>query len=190
LLGEAGKECDIALSLDPGNYGLRSCAFAFFEQGKTQRAMDYLALDAGSDWYRNVLPAVLLREGATEQAREASRQMSNNKVWFGNLLQACVGTRPSADLPDMVNESAVALLSQRDPEFRYYQGAILSYCGQLDMSSQLIKSAIEQNYCASAALDYDPLLQKLRLTPRFTDLRKASLECQKSFLTARNQVKP
>jgi serine/threonine protein kinase/Tfp pilus assembly protein PilF len=190
LLGEASKECDTALALDPGNYGLRSCAFAFFEQGKTQRAMDYLALDAGSEWYRNVLPAVLLREGAMDQAREASRQMSNHKVWFGNLLQACVGTRPSGDLPDMVDESAVALLSQRDPEFRYYQGAILAYCGQLDMAAQLIKSAIEQNYCASAALDYDPLLQKLRLTPRFTDLRKASLECQKSFLTARNQSKP
>lgn len=187
LLGEAGKECDTALALDPGNYGLRSCAFAFFEQGKTQRAMDYLALDAGSEWYRNVLPAVLLREGAMEQAREASRQMSNNKVWFGNLLQACVGTRPTSILPDVVDESGVALLSQRDPEFRYYQGAILAYCGQLDMASQLIKSAIEQNYCASAALDYDPLLQKLRITSRFTDLRKASLECQKSFLVARNQ---
>ena len=189
LLGEAGKECDAALALDPGNYGLRSCAFAFFEQGKTQRAMDYLGLDAGSEWYRNVLPAVLLREGSIDQAREASRQMSNNKVWFGNLMQSCVGTRPSSDLQDMVDQSAVALLSQRDPEFRYYQGAILAYCGQLDMAAQLIKSAIEQNYCASAALDYDPLLQKLRLTPRFTDLRKASLDCQRSFLTARNQGK-
>jgi serine/threonine protein kinase/Tfp pilus assembly protein PilF len=187
LLGEAGKECDAALALDPGNYGLRSCAFAFFEQGKTQRAMDYLALDAGSEWYRNVLPAVLLREGALDQAREASRKMSNNSVWFGNLLQACVTTHPSGELAEMVNEAAVPLLSQRDPEFRYYQGAILAYCGQLDMASQLIKSAIEQNYCASAALDYDPLLQKLRLTPRFTDLRKTSLECQKSFLVARNQ---
>ncbi len=187
LLGEAGKECDTALALDPGNYGLRSCAFVFFEQGKTQRAMDYLSLDAGSEWYKNVLPAVLLREGSIDQAREASRHMTDNGVWFGNLLQACVGTRPSGDLPDMVSQSAVALLSQRDPEFRYYQGAILAYCGQQDMATQLIKSAIEQNYCASDALDYDPLLQKLRLTSRFTDLRKASLECQKSFLVARTQ---
>lgn len=190
LLGEAGKECDTALSLDPGNYGLRSCAFAFFEQGKTQRAMDYLALDAGSEWYRNVLPTVLLREGTMDQAREASRHMTNNHVWFGGLLQSCVGTRPTADLPNMVGDSAVALLSQRDPEFRYYQGSILAYCGQSDMAAQLIKSAIDQNYCASAALDYDPMLQKLRLTPSFTDLRKSSLECQKSFLTVRNQVRP
>jgi len=187
LLGEAGKECDMALSLDPGNYGLRSCAFAFFEQGKTQRAMDYLGLDAGSEWYKNVLPAVLLREGAVQQAKDAARQMTNDKVWFGSLLQSCVGVRPTAALPDMVNDSAVALLSQRDPEFRYYQGAILGYCGQPDMAMQLIKSAIDQNYCASSALDYDPMLQKLRLTEHFADLRKASLECQKSFLVGRNQ---
>ncbi len=189
LLGEAGQECDTALSLDPGNYGLRSCAFAFFEQGKTQRAIDYLSLDAGSDWYRNVLPAVLLRQGTLDQAREASRQMTNNQVWFGNLLQACVGVRPAADLPDMVGDSAVALLSQRDPEFRYYQGSILAYCGQSNTATQLIKSAIDQNYCASAALDYDPMLQKLRLSADFTDLRKASLDCQRRFLTVKNQAR-
>jgi eukaryotic-like serine/threonine-protein kinase len=187
LLSDAARECDLALSLDPGNYGLRSCAFAFFEQGRTQRAMDFLALDSGSEWYKNVLPGVLLREGEMDQAKQAARHMTNERVWFGSLLQSCVGVHSASDLPDLVDNSTVLLLSQRDPEFRYYQGAILAFCSQPDMASQLIKSAIDENYCASDALDYDPLLRKLRLTSGFTDLRKASLECQKSFLQAKRQ---
>ena len=42
-------ECDRALAIDPTNYTWRSCAFAFFEQGKEARAMEYLKLDAGSE---------------------------------------------------------------------------------------------------------------------------------------------
>jgi hypothetical protein len=129
---------------------------------------------------------VLLREGNFADARDAAQEMTNNDVWFGDILQTCIGVRRD-DLDELVKKSAVALLSQRDPEFRYYQGSILAYCGQFDMASQLISSAIQQNYCASAALDYDPLLQKLRLRAQFTDLRQNSLECQKSFLAVRNQ---
>lgn len=187
LLGEAASECDKALSLDPGNYGFRSCAFTFFEQGKAARAMDYLSLDAGSDWYANLAAPVLIREGAIEEAREAARRMTANDIWFGDILQSCLGVRYTGQFEDLVKTNAVALLSQRDPEFRYHQGAILAYCGDADMGSQLIMSAIQQNYCASAALDYDPALSKLRLTDRFTRLREASIQCQRSFLASRNQ---
>ena len=43
LLDEAQSECDMALAIDSGNYNWRSCAFAFFEQGKAARAMQYLS---------------------------------------------------------------------------------------------------------------------------------------------------
>ena len=46
LLDEAQSECDQALAIDPANYNWRSCAFAFFEQGKEGRAMEYLNHDA------------------------------------------------------------------------------------------------------------------------------------------------
>lgn len=187
LLNQAAKECDTALSLDPGNYGLRSCAFVFFEQGNTQRATYYLALDAGSDWAINVAPSISLRASDLEDARAAARKMSNPDVWFGDILQSCLGVRPTSELSDLVKSKAVPLLSQRDPEFRYYQGAILAYCGQTELATQLIMSAIQQNYCASAALDYDPLLQRLRLSPEITALRQASIECQRSFLNSLNR---
>jgi tetratricopeptide (TPR) repeat protein len=188
LLDEAATECDKALSLDPGNYGFRSCAFAFFEQGKAARAMDYLSLDAGSDWYANLAAPVLIREGSMNEARDAARRITANDIWFGDILQSCLGVRFNGQFADLVKTNAVALLSQRDPEFRYHQGAIIAYCGDADMGSQLIMSAIQQNYCASAALDHDPLLNKLRLTDEFTRLREASIQCQKSFMASRTQA--
>jgi serine/threonine protein kinase/Tfp pilus assembly protein PilF len=188
LLSDAAKECDTALSLDPGNYGFRSCAFTFFEEGKEQRAMDYLALDAGSEWYNNLLPTVLLREGNVDDARAAARKMSNPDIWFGDLLHSCLRDRSSSDFAELAKSKAVPLLSQRDPEFRYHQGAIMAWCEQYDLASQLIMSAIQQNYCASEALDDDPLLQKLRLTGDVTELRTASIDCQRSFLALRKQV--
>src|SRR5262245_29649678 len=54
-LPEAQLECDAALARDPSNYTFRSCAFAFFLGGSTDRAMQYMKLDAGSDWYTNVM---------------------------------------------------------------------------------------------------------------------------------------
>jgi hypothetical protein len=40
MLGQSTNECNTALVLDPGNYSFRSCAWAFMELGKTERAAD------------------------------------------------------------------------------------------------------------------------------------------------------
>ena len=50
MLEQAANECDTALALDPGNYVFRSCAWVFMELGKTDRAADFIRLDAGSEW--------------------------------------------------------------------------------------------------------------------------------------------
>ncbi len=42
MLDESAHECDTALSLDPGNYQLRSCSITFDEIGNYARAMDFL----------------------------------------------------------------------------------------------------------------------------------------------------
>src|SRR5581483_5158441 len=46
---ESARECDTAVALDPGNFQFRSCAWAYMELGKTQRAMDFIRLDSGSE---------------------------------------------------------------------------------------------------------------------------------------------
>ncbi len=50
MLEQSANECNTALSLDPGNYTFRSCAWAFMEMGNTERAADFIRLDAGSEW--------------------------------------------------------------------------------------------------------------------------------------------
>src|SRR5579862_307599 len=60
---ESARECDTALALDPGNFQFRSCAWAYMELGKTQRAMDFVRLDAGSEWAAYATLHILLREG-------------------------------------------------------------------------------------------------------------------------------
>jgi len=190
LLGESARECDVALGLDPANFYFRSCTFAFAETGQTQRAADYLRLDAGSDFSLSVMPSVLLRAGRVDEARQALGKMPDNPAWYRGLLQACLESRPDAEIGRLVGQAGPALMAERDPEMKYYQGSLLAWCGQRDAALGLLRSAVDQNYCATAALDSDPLLAKLRGAPEFGELRRASADCQQKFLAARQKEQP
>jgi len=177
LLKEAGRECDTAVGLDPGNYVYRSCAFAFFEQGQADRAMDYLRLDFGSEYATNVLPTVLLRQGKLEEAREAAAKVTRNTIWFGDLARACTDPGRSGEVPQLARAAEPILLGLRDPELKYFHATLLSYCGQKDLALQLLRTSIAQNYCATEALDHDSLLEKLRGEPAFAELKVAASRC-------------
>jgi hypothetical protein len=185
LLEESQRECDAALSLDPANFTFRSCSMAFFEQGKNDRALEYLRLDAGSEWSTDVTPSVLLRAGKIEEARDALQKMSTNPIWYPGILKACLRPGDSAGLDRVVKESEPAVVAERDPELKYYQGAILAYCGKNGLAMRLLQSAIAQNYCSTSALESDPLLIKLQNLPEFAPLRRAAHECQQRFLESR-----
>jgi eukaryotic-like serine/threonine-protein kinase len=182
LLDESAHECDIALRLDPGNYLWRSCTQTFFQMGKTERAKDFLALDAGSEWAAFMGPHILLREGKVNEARESVKVKQPAPGFRRNMLEGCLGLRPPSDLDRTVREVERDVAVMTDPEPKYDTGAILSFCGQKDSAFRLLKSAIEQNYCAYSALQRDPLLEKLRGTPEFKQLLAAARECQNSFL--------
>ena len=94
MLEQSTSECDTALALDPGNYAFRSCAWAFMELGKTERAEDYIRLDAGSEWAAYVLPSLLLREGKIPEAREAVKRMPTAPRYHRDLLEACLSCGP------------------------------------------------------------------------------------------------
>jgi serine/threonine protein kinase/tetratricopeptide (TPR) repeat protein len=181
LLDASASECEKANELDPGNYLYRSCAFAFFLKGDTQRAAQFLSLDAGSEWSRNVEPGILLRAGRADEARIAAHQMSNNDTWFGRLWQGCLDGRPASDVNLQGIQAEKALMAQLDPEFRYYQGALMAYCGQMDLATKLLKSAIQQNYCAVEALQKDPALDGYRRYPEYSGVLAAATECQYRF---------
>jgi TolB-like protein len=184
LLHSAARECDAALALDPTNYDFRSCSFVFFELGNSARAMEYLRLDSGSEWANSVLPSILLREGKTDEARVAAAKVPDGGTWFGGLLQACLLPVGSDQMKRLTERATPELLNLRDAELRYYHGAILSYCGQTDVATQLLQSAIADRYCATEALQADPLLQNLRISPAFASVAAASKKCEQDFAAA------
>jgi eukaryotic-like serine/threonine-protein kinase len=177
MLDDAQRECDAAMGIDSGNYNFRSCAFAFFEAGKNQRAMDYLRVDAGSEYSTAVGVSVLLREGKTEEARQVVRTMTNNPPWLPDLLKACLNGSPTEQINKAASDAESNLLPERDSELKYYQGTLFAYCGRPDTAYKFISKAISENYCATEALQKDPLLNNLRGSAQFGELVTASGQC-------------
>jgi hypothetical protein len=190
LLEESARECDTARALDPENYRFRSCAWSFFELGKSDRAMDFVRLDAGSEWAKYVTPSILLRAGKVEEARQAVKRMSDNPAYHRDLLEACLQTRPGTDLDNVAEHTEQTVIAEPDPEPWYTQGAILAYCGKKESALRLLKRAVEQNYCAYSAMLSDPLLAKLKSAPGFDAVLTAADDCQQALLASRGHPSP
>jgi serine/threonine protein kinase/tetratricopeptide (TPR) repeat protein len=186
MLQQAANECNTALSLAPGNFTFRSCAWAFMELGKTERAADFVRLDAGSEWAAYALPSILLREGKIAEAREAVKRMPSTPRYHRDLLEACLQLRPAADLDRMAQEAETSMPAELDPETWYYQGAIFAFCGKKQAALHLLQSAVEQNYCAHENLLYDPLLVKLRQDAAFDKVLTAAGTCQETVRAETN----
>ena len=184
MLGQSANECNTALALDPGNYVFRSCAWAFMELGKTDRAADFIRLDAGSEWAAYVMPSLLLRQGKIPEAREAVKRMPTTPRYHRDLLEACLQLRSTSDLDRMAQEAETSLPTEPDPETWYYQGALFAYCGKKQAALHLLQSAVEQNYCAHENLLNDPMLAKLRTDTAFDKVLTAAGACQEAVQAA------
>ena len=184
MLEEATNECNAAIGLDPANYIFRSCAWPFMELGKTDRAADFIRLDAGSEWAAYVAPSLLLREGKIPEAREAVKHMPTAPRYHRDLLESCLGLRPESDLDRIAQESQTSFPADPDPETWYYEGALFAYCGKTPAALHLLQSAIQNNYCSYSNLLADPLLAKLRADPEIDKLLTAARECQEAVRQA------
>jgi serine/threonine protein kinase len=192
LLEESASECDKALALDPGNFGFRSCAFTYAEMGNTERGMDFLRLDAGSDWVNRNVVRLLWSEGKISEAREAVEKLPAADALI-NFDRVCSEHPPSGQTATTeVNQVARAaepdMAGNPDPENRYLFATSMAYCGEKEMALRLLKSTIAGRYCAYMALQKDPLLASLRGTPEFAQLFAAAKQCQDGFLAERAQL--
>ena len=189
LLDEAQSECDKALAIDSKNYNWRSCSVAFFEQGKLARAMEYLNLDAGSEWSNATRVSVLMRQGKTADAQRAAQLMTDNPMLMRGLLQACLNKAPATDLHRLAESAETGLLAEQDPELKYTQGALLAACGEKQIAYAFLHKAVSENYCAHQALQADPLLAGLRGDAEFRQIVQAAAECQQKFTLAQGMVR-
>jgi serine/threonine protein kinase len=187
LLDKSAHECDAALALDRGNYQIRSCAWTFLQLGQPERAMEFVRLDSGSEWAARTTVFVLADQGKLAEARHSILKMPDAPLMGRDLLQACLDPQRTSQVDIAARKMEAASLAKQDTEPRYEFGALLSYCGQKDAAVRLLRSAIEQNYCAYTALQTDPLLVKLRGTPEFSELLSAAKDCQNKFLAGRDK---
>jgi predicted negative regulator of RcsB-dependent stress response len=187
LLDESAHECDTALAMDRGDFQLRSCALTFMQLGKLQRAMEFVHLDAGSEWAARQTAVIFLGQGKLSEARQSIQRMSDNPRMGRDLIQACLDPQRKSELEASAQKVQDAVLKIIDSEPRYNMGALLSYCGQKGSALRLLKSAVEHNYCACSALQSDPLLVKLRGSPEFSELLSAAKQCQDRALAQRDQ---
>jgi serine/threonine protein kinase/tetratricopeptide (TPR) repeat protein len=184
---ESVRECNTALELSPGNYQFRSCAWGFMELGQTQRAKDFVNLDAGSEWAAFATPSILLREGKLAEARESVKKMSTASHYHRDLLEACLGMRPASEFDKIATETEAAVLAEPDPEPWYYEGTIMAFCGRPASALHMFTAAVEQNYCSYSALLADPLLAKMRSNKDFDAVLTAAHRCQESVRNPQGQ---
>ncbi len=187
MLEESGRECDRALSLDPGNYQFRSCFFTFEELGNYGRAMDFLQLDAGSEWATRNLTRHFLRDGNLAQARDTAQKRADDDLGT-RMMKACIDDASSANAVNLAREYAAKELADPDSEVRYQVAPDFAYCGQKDIALRLLKSSIAGHFCAYKGLQTEPLFASLRSSPEFTQLLSAAKQCRDDFLAERSQA--
>ena len=209
LLKEAQHECDTALALDPGDYRLRSCSEAFSLDGEYSRAMEYNALDAGSQFSKRDEVTILLRQGRNVEALEKLRTIFSKRDEVTILLrqgrnvealeklrtiaddsgyrlaQACIEKRPSSEI-DFLSKGVFGF-SLSDPEVRYTTAEIEAFCGRNQVALGFLRQAVQGRFCSYPALDSDPLFASLRQSAEFQEIHSAAIECQNKFLAYRSQ---
>lgn len=182
-LASAARECDAALALDRKDPGWRSCALAFVLLGDYEHALDYLRLDAGSQWATIVEADLRLRQGKTAESLALVRQVSGASGRQSGLHQIipCLEGRPLAESDSGWRDLEALLFADPDPEPKYFDGARAAYCGNTAMALRLLRRSVEENFLVLAAGDRDPLLSKIRGTPEYAAIRALAIEKQKKL---------
>ncbi len=143
--------------------------------------MDFVHLDAGSEWAAWVTPYVYLAAGNVAQARESVKNVAKAPAYHRELLAACTQAQRPADMDRIVREAESSAMTEPDPEAWYHVGALMAYCGQKEPALRLLKAAVQQNYCAYSALLGDPLLKDLRKDTAFNEVLTAASACQEAL---------
>jgi eukaryotic-like serine/threonine-protein kinase len=186
LLEESARECEASLSLDARDPLSRSCGVTYIQLGNYDRAKVFLDLDAGSEFRTRQTAWMNVRQGKLDDAVRALETQGESLRW----QRDCLARRPPSvvgRLPRGVREDA---LGARDSEPKYTVASRVAFCGERALALELLRKAVEENYCGYPAMDRDPLFDSIRKTPEFAEIRKLGIACQQRFLAHRDAAKP
>jgi eukaryotic-like serine/threonine-protein kinase len=182
----ASRECNTALSIDPGDSGLRSCYQVFVQNGDTPRAIQFASLDSGSAWSNVALASLYSRDGDLAKAKEF-KLLPNLRT---RLLIACMNSEPPSVISRIAAETAPQALAEPDPEVVYVLAYDFAYCGQYDTAVKLLRKSIAGSYCAATGLQNEPRFAKIRQLPEYPALLASAVACRDNFLAHRNDPLP
>jgi hypothetical protein len=128
-----------------------------------------------------------MRQGKLTEARDVARGLGPDM--FSRAVRACLENRPRTEVDALASAETTGLITIRDSEPKYFAAGDFSRCGYPDLALRLLRRAVEQNYCAYPAMDKDPLLDSVRGTPEFAEIRKMGIACQQRFLAHRAGTK-
>ena len=184
LLEESAQECDRAMALDPTSREWRSCSITFMRMGNFKRAEDFQRLDAGSEFSRGNESDILLSQGKVNQAAE---QLPPADEAQRKALTAFAAGRKQEAVA-IARQEVPATLARRDPEQKFGDAGWIAFVGERDGAMQLLRKAVEQNFCGALAAETVPVYASLRGSPEFAQLMNQARQCREKFLEHRKAV--
>ena len=183
LLDESAAHCEKAVLIDPQpvNTSLRSCGVLFFVRGNFTGALNYVNLDRESEVAKSYHVDLLIRQGKTQAALAIGMPQIPQYAAKYAMVFACARGRPQSEIAEL----ARAVRPAADPEENYFSAAHLSYCGQTAAAGEMLKRAIQGNYCSYPAMETDPLFANLRATAEYGEILASGRTCQEKFLAER-----
>jgi eukaryotic-like serine/threonine-protein kinase len=189
LLEEAGRECDLALQIDPADLGLRSCSLVFLQLGNFDRAEDYLRLDQDTQFRRFMSATISLHRGRTAEALKTMQATSpDNTGQLGlriMILQRWLSSLPADPALELAAENQLERI--RDPEPKYWFAGDMALMENLQTALRFLRLAVQQNYCGYPDMDRNSFLVELRKLPEYAAVRAEGIACQQRFLAHRAQ---
>ncbi|HEY1657447.1 MAG TPA: protein kinase [Candidatus Sulfotelmatobacter sp.] len=184
---ESAHECDTALSLDPGDYQHRSCSMTFDQLGNSARSLDFLKLDAGSQWVTDHMMRYYLHQGKVAEARGVIQNYRYKP--YVELMTACMDGASPPSTAKQARAYADVSLRDPDPEVRYWDAPDMVYCGHNDLALALLKSAVSTgHFCPYEGMKNDPGLAPLRGMAEFNELLSEAKKCRDDFLAERGKA--
>ena len=179
LIDEAIADCERALELDPTNYRWRSCGHNFILNGTYERALVFYNLDQGSAFFYALRAHLYLSSGDVKAALESWSYRSEGYrfAYLGNAARKCAaGEFADDDLEEC--RRSITMAEVRDGEVYYFQAKVLAFCGELDASLELVRAAIDRNYCATTGLENERIWEPYRSDPAFLEIQRVAEECR------------
>ena len=155
----------------------------FLLRGDYPRTMNYLRTDQGTDFVKALTMDMLARQGKTQEALQLGSP--NIPAWKSyDMLLACLARKPSSEVAAL----AESVRASDDPELNYFAAAHLAYCGLTDAAFDMLRRAINGNYCSYPAIEADPLFANLRATPKYAEFAPPGWPVRTAFSPSERSV--